>query len=51
MAGPILQLDGLTVRYGDFVAVDGLDLPTRPVSRQQPGGGDLTNELLMFTLP
>ncbi len=27
---PILHLDRLTVRYGDFVAVDGLDLALRP---------------------
>ncbi len=27
---PILRLDRLTVRYGDFVAVDGLDLELRP---------------------
>jgi ABC-type multidrug transport system ATPase subunit len=27
---PILRLDHLTVRYGDFVAVDGLDLTLRP---------------------
>src|ERR1700678_1410616 len=26
----ILRLDGLTVRYGDFVAVDGLNLDLRP---------------------
>jgi ABC-2 type transport system ATP-binding protein len=26
----ILRLEGLTVRYGDFVAVDGLDLALRP---------------------
>src|SRR4051794_14595364 len=28
-AGPILSLEKLTVRYGDFVAVDGLDLELR----------------------
>ncbi len=27
---PTLRLDGLTVRYGDFVAVDNLDLELRP---------------------
>jgi ABC-2 type transport system ATP-binding protein len=27
---PILRIDKLTVRYGDFVAVDGLDLTLRP---------------------
>jgi ABC-type multidrug transport system ATPase subunit len=29
-AEPILRLDQLTVRYGDFVAVDGLDLALNP---------------------
>src|SRR5437764_5603506 len=28
-AGPILSLEKLTVRYGDFVALDGLDLEVR----------------------
>src|SRR5262245_43900428 len=27
---PILRLSGLTVRYGDFVAVDGLNLELKP---------------------
>src|SRR5271154_3387872 len=27
---PTLRLDGLTVRYGDFVAVNNLDLELRP---------------------
>src|SRR4051812_5215179 len=27
---PILRIDNLTVRYGNFVAVDGLDLTLRP---------------------
>src|SRR5579864_6357164 len=29
-AEPILRLSNLTVRYGDFIAVDGLDLALRP---------------------
>src|SRR5213593_2314649 len=28
-AEPIIRLDGVTVRYGSFVAVDGLDLELR----------------------
>jgi ABC-2 type transport system ATP-binding protein len=30
LSEPILRLDGLTVRYGEFVAVDHLDLELRP---------------------